>query len=67
MLPTYYLNYMQVFIVAEYTDGYFQTMCEQELWIIVCWYFIYSSKFPKDECLFCDKLLSFFYFWSWLI
>lgn len=31
MLPTYSLNYMQVFIVAEYADDYFQTMYEQEL------------------------------------
>lgn len=60
MLPTYSLNYMQVFIVAAYADDYFQTMYEQELWIIIYQCFIYSQNFPMIWCLFCDKLLSSF-------
>lgn len=30
-LSLYYLNYMQVFIVTEYADDYFQTLHEQGL------------------------------------
>lgn len=31
MLSVYYLNYVLVYIVAEYADDYFQTMLDQEL------------------------------------
>lgn len=67
MLPTYSLNYMQVFIVAEYADDYFQTMYEQELWIIIYWCFIYSPKFPNDTVSILWQTAQFLYFWSWLI